>query len=161
MNKSSVRSVTCKGYALDAGRLCTPRGYPSQVSFSDPICWTRIIINNLEREADISKQRKPLNASIHAEIIKFAAKVNKDSLEEVVSNVIAARKFLGWQASAYSQTSQDKVDYNKYLSENEVMKVINSDDVIYTDKNGKLTEIKKKSDLKSTYSDHNFQASKK
>jgi hypothetical protein len=151
LNKSSVRSATCKGYALDAARLFTLRGYPSPVDFSDPRCWTRIIVNNLEREEDIAKQRKPLNTSIHAEIIKFAAEANKDSLEEVVSNVIAAGKFLGWRASEHSQTSQDKVDYHKYPSGNEVMKAINGNDVIYTDKKGKLIEIRKKSDLKKVH----------
>ena len=96
MDKSSVRSATCKGYALDAARLFTLRGDPSPVGFYDPRCWTRIIVNHLEREEDIAKQRKLLNASIHAESMKFATEANKDSLEEVVSNVIAAGKFLGW-----------------------------------------------------------------
>ena len=73
------------------------------------------------------------------------------SLEEVVSNVIAAGKFLGWRASEHSQTSQDKVDYHKYPSGKEVMKAINGNDVIYTDKKGKLIEIKKKSDLKRVH----------
>ena len=56
LNKNSVRSATCKGYALDAARLFTLRGYPSPVDFSDPRCWTRIIVNNPEREEDIAKQ---------------------------------------------------------------------------------------------------------
>ena len=38
LNKSSVRSATCKGYALDAARLFILRGYPSPVNFSDPRC---------------------------------------------------------------------------------------------------------------------------
>ena len=38
LNKSSVRSATCKGYALDAARLFTLRGYPSPVNFSNPRC---------------------------------------------------------------------------------------------------------------------------
>jgi hypothetical protein len=151
LNKSSVRSATCKGYALDAARLFTLRGYPSPVDFSDPRCWTRIIVKNLEREEDIARQRKPLDASIHAEIIRFAREASKDSLEEVVSNVIAAGKFLGWRASEHSQTSQDKVDYHKYPSGKEVMKAINGNDVIYTDKKGRLIEIKKKSDLKKVH----------
>ena len=103
---------------------------------------------NLESEEDIARQRKPLDASIHEEIIRFAREASKNSLEEVVSNIIAAGKFLGWQASKHSQTSQDKVDYHKYPSGKEVMKAINCNDVIYTDKKGKLTKIKKKSDLK-------------
>ena len=96
LNKSSGRSATCKGYALDSTRLVTLRGYPSPVDFSDPRCLTRIIVHKLGREEDIAKQRRPLDAPIHAEISRFSAKVNKDSLEEVVSDVIATGKFLGW-----------------------------------------------------------------
>jgi len=77
LNKSSVRSATCKVYALDVARLFTLRGYPNPVIFSDPRCSTRIIVNNLEIEEDIAQQRKPLNASIHVEILKFAAKEKK------------------------------------------------------------------------------------
>jgi len=54
-------------------------------------------------------------------------------------------------ASEHSQTSQDKVDYNKYQNGKEVMKAINGNDVIYTDKKGKLIEIRKKSDLKKVH----------
>ena len=142
-NKSSVKSATCKDCALDAAKLFTLRAYPSPVNIYDLRCWTRIIVNNLEREEDISKQRKPLNAFIHAEIINFATEANKDSLEEVVSNIIAAGKFLGWQASEHSQTSQDKVDYHKYPSGKEVTKAINGNDVIYTDKKGKVDQNQK------------------
>ena len=74
LNKSSVRSATCKGYALDSTRLVTLRGYPSPVDFSDPRCWARIIIHTLEREEDITKQHKPLDGSIHTEIANIAAK---------------------------------------------------------------------------------------
>ena len=145
LNKSSFRSVAFKGHTSNADRLFTLRNYLSRVNFSDPR------FNKLIREENIAKQRKPLNASIHAEIIKFTTEAKKDSLEEVVSNVIAAGKFLGWRASEHSQTSQDKVDYHKYPSGKEVMKAINGNDVIYTDKKGKLIEIKKKSDLKKVH----------
>ena len=44
---------------------------------------------------DISKQQKPLEKDIQAEIMSFAAKTGKDSLEEAVANVVAAGNFLG------------------------------------------------------------------
>ena len=73
----------------------------------------------------------------------------KKSLVEVVSNVIAAGKYLGWWASKHFQTSQDKDEYYKYPSGREIMKAINGNDGIYIDKNGKLIEIRKKTDLKN------------
>jgi hypothetical protein len=62
-----------------------------------------------KKREDVAKQRKPFDESIHVEMFKLATKARKDSLEEVVSNVIAAGKFLGWQAREHSRPSQDKV----------------------------------------------------
>ena len=75
--------------------------------------------------------------------MRFAREASKDSLEVAVSNVIAAGKFLGWRASEHSQTSQDRVDYHKYPGGKEVMKAINGNDVIYTDKKGKIDRNQK------------------
>jgi hypothetical protein len=83
--------------------------------------------------------------SIHADIIKLAAKSGKDSLEEAVSDVIAV---LGWWTSKHSPTSQDKVQYHNHPNEKQVMKAINCSDVIHTDTKRNLIEIIKKADLK-------------
>ena len=94
LNKSSVRSVTCKGYDWDTARVFTLRCYPSQVDSSDARCWTGSIIHNLEREEDIAKQHKPLDGSIHTEIKNLAAKAETDSLEEVPANVLSLATLL-------------------------------------------------------------------
>ena len=116
LNKESVRSATCKGYALDAVKLFTLRGFPSPVNFSDDSNWSRILVHNLEREENIAKQRLPLNNEILAENIRMAKKAGRNSLEAVVANTEAVGKFLGWRSSEYSQTKQDSVDYYEYPS---------------------------------------------
>ena len=92
-----------------------------------------------------------MDTYIHTKIINLAAKANKDSLEEAVSNLIAAEKYLCWQASEHSQTSQEKFEYHNYPSGKEVKKATNGNDVIYTNKEGKLTEIRKKSEFKKVH----------
>ena len=90
----------CNSYALNLVRLFTSRGYPSQADFfSDPTCWTRIIVYKLEREVDIAKERKTLNGAIHAEIINISVKAGNDSLEEAAANVSDVGKCLGWRFS--------------------------------------------------------------
>ena len=60
-NKSSVRSATCKGYSGAVERLFILRQYSNPVDFSDEGNYTRTIIHNLEREANIANQRKSLD----------------------------------------------------------------------------------------------------
>ena len=102
LNKKCVWSATCKGYALDAAKLFTLRGFPSPVNFSDDSNWSRILVHNLEREENIAKQRNPLNNEIFAENIRLVKKAGRNSLEAVVSNTEAAGKYLGWRSSEYS-----------------------------------------------------------
>ena len=80
-----------------------------------------------------------MDDSIHAEIINLAPNTDKTYyLEEVVSHVIDTRKYLGCQATKYSQTSQNKVEYHKHLGGGEVVEVINGNNVIYANKKGTL-----------------------
>ena len=81
------------------GCLLVSKSYQSSVDFFDPRCWTRNSVHRLEREEDITKQRTPLDVSIHAKITNLSVKATTYSLEDVLSNVIAAGKYLGWQAS--------------------------------------------------------------
>ena len=152
LNKESVRSATCKGYALDAAKLFTLRGFPSPVNFSDESNWSRILVHNLEREEDIAKQRLPLNNEIFAESIRMAKKPGRNSLEAVVANTEAAGKFLGWRSSEYSQPKQDSVDYHVYPSGKKVMKAVNGNDLKFYDKNGRRIHLKPGSNLKNVHS---------
>ena len=48
--------------------------------------WIRTLVHNMEREEDISPQRKPINDEIHAELIKQAKKEGFASLEAIVTD---------------------------------------------------------------------------
>ena len=139
-NKKSVRSATCKGYALDAAKLFILRGFPSPVDFDDETNWTRILVHNLEREEDIAKQRYPLDDKIHAVIMAMSKKAGPNSLVAVVANISNTGRFLGFRSSEYSQSKQDEVDYHEYPSSRLVMKSINGDDIVFYNIHGKNVE---------------------
>jgi hypothetical protein len=50
LNKDSLSTATWKGYAIDAEKLFTVRGFLSSVDFYYKISWTRILVHTLERE---------------------------------------------------------------------------------------------------------------
>ena len=82
LNKESVRSATCKGYALDAAKLFTLRGFPSPVNFSDDSNWSRILVHNLEVELvflirEISLAMKLSVVLIHLELTPRIASINR------------------------------------------------------------------------------------
>lgn len=146
-NKSSVRSATCEGYVLAVERLFILRQIPSPVDLSDEGNYTKTIVNNLEKEEVIASQRKPLDEKIHAELINVAKKTDRNSLEASVADIATNGKATGWRAGEHSQTKLHEVDYHKYPSGKKVMRAINGNDVIFSDKNGKIFQIKKQSDL--------------
>jgi len=79
---------------------------------------------------------------MHAELIKLANQTGRNSLEAAVADVATNGKASGWRASEHSQTKLQDVDYHKYPSGKEVMKAINGNDIIFSDKNGKFFQVK-------------------
>ena len=116
LNKSSLRLVTCKGYALAIHKLFELRNFPSQINFSDESNWIRTLVHNVKREESIASQRKPINDEIHAELIKQVSKGGFTSLEAVVVDAASGGKSSGWRSSEYSQTKPNEVDYHEYPS---------------------------------------------
>ena len=57
----------------------------------------------------------------------------------------------GWRASEHLQTKLTAIDYHEYPNKKLVMKAFNGKDVISSDKNGKMFQVKKKSDLKKIH----------
>ena len=148
LNKSSLRLATCKGYALAVERLFLLRNVPSPVDFTDETNWTKTIVHKLEREENVSCQRKPLDNKIHAQLITQANGSGVNSLEASVAEVVTTGKVTGWRASKHSQTKFSAVDYHEYPNKKLVIKAINGLDIIFSDEDSKIFQVKKKSDLK-------------
>ena len=60
-----------------------------------------------------------------------------------MADIATNGKATGWRAGEHSQTKLHEVDHHKYPSGKEVMRAINGNDVIFSDKNGKIFQIKK------------------
>ena len=114
LNKETLRSATCGGYAIDASRLFSLRKFPNPVDFLDETNWTKTLTDNLEREENVACQRNPLNDMIHAEVINTANMTGPCYLEAAVADITSNGKILGCRASEHSHTSPDKVDYHEH-----------------------------------------------
>ena len=88
---------------------------------------------------------------IHARLITQAKEVGVNSLEASVADVVTTGKATGWRASEHSQTKLSAVDYHEYPNQKLVMKATNGLDVIFSDKDGKIFKVKKKSGLKKIH----------
>jgi hypothetical protein len=85
-----------------------------------------------------------LDNKIHAQIINQINKAAVNSLEAVVANTVSSGKATSWRANKHSQTKVTAVDYHKYPNKKLVMKAINGQAIIFSDKNGRIFQVKKK-----------------
>lgn len=150
-NKLVLRSVTCEGYAKAVNLLFKLRDYPPPVDLTSLTGCTRTIIHNLDREETIAAKRSPLDDKIHAELLNFAKKSTVNSLEAVIADIATFGKAAGVRVSEHSQTKSDTVDYHEYPSGKQVIKAITGNDAIFSDIDGKIFQIKRKSDLKRVH----------
>ena len=150
--KQNVRSGTVRSYALAAAELFTLRGFDSPVDLDDKSNWVTIIVSNLEKEEEITRQRSPLTSKICAELKRMADTSHNDSLEMLVFNIKAFGRITGPRVSEYAQTSQDKVDVHKYPSGNEVIKAFIAEDFEFFDKKGNPVIITEQTDINTVKS---------
>ncbi len=80
---------------------------------SDPNNMTAILLNNILQEEDIARQHALLNNDTFAELRQMAtASKCKDSVSDLLFDVVALGCYIGPRLSEYAQTTQDKVDYH-------------------------------------------------
>jgi hypothetical protein len=95
---------------------------------------TGILLNNMLREEDIARQRAPLDNKIFAELHQTAiASKCKDSVSDLVFDVVALGHYIGPCLSKYAQTTQDKVNHHTYLSGKTVIKAFIANNFIFYD----------------------------
>ena len=73
----------------------------------------------------------------NAQITNQANKAAVNSLEVAVADVVSSGK-------ATRKTKVTDADYHEYPNKNLVMKAMNGKDVIFSDRNGKIFQVKKK-----------------
>ncbi len=95
---------------------------------------TAILFNNMLREEDITRQRAPLDNKIFAELRQTAiASKCKDSVSDLLFDVVALGRYIRPCLSKYAQTTQDKVDHHTYPSGKMVIKAFIANDFIFYD----------------------------
>ncbi len=83
-------------------------------------------------EEDIARQRAPLNNKIFAKLRQTAiASKCKDSVSDLLFNVVALGCYIGPCLSKYAQTAQDKVNHHTYPSGKTVIKAFIANNFIF------------------------------
>jgi hypothetical protein len=95
---------------------------------------TAILLNNMLWEEDIARQGALLNNKIYAKLRRTAiASKCKDSVSDLLFDVVALSRYMGPRLSKYAQTTQDKVDHHTYPSGKTVIKAFIANNFIFYD----------------------------
>jgi hypothetical protein len=106
---------------------------------------TANLLNNMLREENITRQRAPLANKKIAELHQTAtASKCKDSVSDLLFDVVTLGRYIGPCLSKYAQTTQDKVNYHTYPSGTTVIKAfIVNDFIFYNDRKRIIEESNK------------------
>jgi hypothetical protein len=131
-NKQVLCSATVQGYPEAVNNLFKLRSFSPPADLSDPNNMTVILLNNMLQEEDIGRQRAPLNKKIFAKLHRTAiASKCKDSVSDLLFDVMALGRYIGPCLSEYAQTTQDKVDHHTYPSGKTVIKAFIANNFIF------------------------------
>jgi hypothetical protein len=108
---------------------------------------TAILLNNMLQEEDITRQCAPLDNKVFAKLHQTAtASKCKDSVSDLLFDVVALSCYIGPRLSEYAQTTQDKVDHHTYPSGKTVIKAfIANNFIFYDEKKHVLKDLNKDS----------------
>jgi hypothetical protein len=91
------------------------RSFSPPPNMSDPNNMTAILLNNMLREEDIARQCAPLDNKIFAKLRQMViASKCKDSVSDLLFDVVALGRYIGPRLSEYTHTTQDKVNHHTY-----------------------------------------------
>ncbi len=106
-----------------------------------------ILLNNMLQKEDITKQRALLDNDFFAKLRQRAtASKCKDSVSDLLFDVVALGRYIGPCLRKYAQTTQDKVNYHTYPSGTTVIKAfIANNFIFYNDRKRIIKELNKDS----------------
>ncbi len=146
-NKQVLHSATVQGYAKAANNLFKLRSFSPPDNFSDPNNMTAILLKNMLQEEDIARQCAPLENEIFAKMHQMAtASKCKDSVNDLLFDVVALGHYIGPRLSKYAQTTKDKVNNHTYPSGKMVIKAfIANEFIFYNEKKRIVKDLNKDS----------------
>ncbi len=140
-NKQVFCSATVQGYTKVVNNLFKLRSFSPPADLSGPNNMTAILLNNMLREEDIARQRAPLDNNFFAKLCQMAiASKCKDSVSDLLFDVVALGCYIGPCLSEYAQTTQDKVDHHTYPSGKMVIKAFIANDFIFYDEKKRVVK---------------------
>jgi hypothetical protein len=142
-NKDFLRSATIQGYVTSINLLFRLQNMEAQIDTSDPNNMAGILINNLVKEEDITRQRSPLDSNIFAKLLqKLNVSCSPDSEQRTLFDLVALGCCIGPRVSKYAQTMDKNMDYHVYPSGKEVIKAFTANNFRFFDKNSQvITEL--------------------
>jgi hypothetical protein len=109
---------------------------------------TAILLNNMLREEDNARQRALLDNKIFAKLHRMAiARKCKDSVSDLLFDVVALGCYIGPRLSKYAQTTQEKVDHHTYPSGKMVIKAFIANNFIFYDEKKHVVKDSNKDSL--------------
>lgn len=141
MLDNNSRSKTVKGYAESINTLFRLRGFPVPVDLSDKNNMCTRLIDALENEEVIAKQRNPITNEMFANMEKLARESPRDSAISTIFDFFCLIRITGFRIAEYGQTTQTKVDMHEYPSGNSVVKAFLPTDWIFKNEKGRLIKI--------------------
>ncbi len=128
------------------------RHFSPPANLFEPNNMTAILLNNMLREEDIARQRAPLDNKIFAKLHQTAtASKCKDSVSDLLYDVVALGRYIGPCLSEYAQTTQDKVDYHTYPSGTTVIKAFIANNFIFYNERKHIIKELNKDSLQHTH----------
>jgi hypothetical protein len=122
-NKQFLFSSMVQGFTEAVNNLFKLRSFSPPADLSNPNNMTAIVLNNMLREEDIARHCALLNNEIFAELSQMTtASKCKDSVSDLLFEVVALGCYIGPHLSKYAQTTQDKDDRHTYPSGKTVIK---------------------------------------
>ena len=141
MLDNNSHSKTVKGYAESINTLFRLRGFPVPVDLSNKNNMCTRLIDALENEEVIAKQRNPITNEMFASMEKLARESPKDSAISTIFDFFCLIQITGFRIAEYGQTTQTKVDMHEYPSGNSVVKAFLPTDWIFKNEKGCLVKI--------------------
>jgi hypothetical protein len=146
-NKQVLHSAMVQGYAEAVINLFKLQCFSPPANLSNPNNMMAILLNNMLREEDIARQRAPLNNKKFPKLRQMAtASKCKNSVSDLLFDVVALGHYIGPCLREYAQTTQEKVDYHTYPSGTTVIKAfIASNFISFDDRKHIIKELNKDS----------------
>ena len=147
-NKQVLWSATVQGYAKAVNNLFKFRSFSPPADLSDPNNMTAILLNNMLWKEDIARQRASLDNKIFAKLHQTAiASKCKDSVSDLLFDVVALGCYIGPCLSKYAQTTQDKVDHHTSPFGKTVIKAFIANNFIFYDEKKRVVKDLNKDSL--------------